>query len=77
MPTPPKKPNLPFLDDDEKTQLEQPDESNDTGEHTREHAPIRVDQSTGLNDEDDEATVAVPPVKIGQPSPPRPNRPRR
>jgi hypothetical protein len=65
---PPKKPNLPFLDDDEQPALEQPDELNDTGEHTREHAPIRVDN---------EATVAVPPVKVTEPSIPRPNRPRR
>jgi hypothetical protein len=63
MPTP-KKPNLPFLDDD------QPAHDADTAET----APLQVDHSPGLNDEDDEATVAVPPVDVTPPSTPRTNR---
>jgi hypothetical protein len=72
MPTP-KKPNLPFLDDDEQeTPDEQQLDSHD--DDTREHAPLKIDHGPGLSDTDDEATVAVPPIKPASPSIPRPNR---
>jgi hypothetical protein len=66
MPTP-KKPN--FADDDEQTQTTKPHHDDDTDETPR----VEFDHRPGLNDEDDEATVAVPPV-APKPATPRTNR---
>jgi hypothetical protein len=75
MPTP-KKPNLPFVDDDAKAA--EPDELQDDRNDTTETAPLQVDHhQPGLSDVDDEATVAVPPIAPPHPtapSIPRPNR---